>query len=144
MLTSNNLNSLLIKPHITFESLDWYYQTDGEGYLKCLLKVKSGIKDFHHKMLFTSGGREAVIKGFIIHHDTIFKVLNLNSIIDHFHLLEILQDDKVESEKIYSFIYYQLYFVIESINHKVHQVRESLHGPSLITVDNKLSSHPVS
>jgi hypothetical protein len=108
------------KPCIIYTQVDEWYVEDAGGYLLFLDTLRMRIRELLEGMLLYKTQENKLIYDFLDNSSSGLAVLDLNNI--QWLLLSITEtDNNIKREELKSQLFYQLFFVIESVNNEIEK-----------------------
>jgi hypothetical protein len=111
-------NSYFSKPVVIYRHLDNYYANDAKGYLGYLDRLRNGLKHMLEGMLLTLGEEKELIKNFLTQHSSSLAMLELEELNQLLLSMTQTQDKRVY-EELKSGLFYQLFYIMESLKGEV-------------------------
>jgi hypothetical protein len=109
------------KPSLVFTNSDSWYGNDERTYLHFLNTLRSGLRQLLEVMLLNKEEDVEGINIFMLHNSSALAILELDNL--RLLLLRITETtNKVQQEELKSLLFYQLFFVIESLNMKIRTI----------------------
>jgi hypothetical protein len=113
------------KPQVCFTHLDDWYCQDITGYLIFLTTFRTGLKELLEGMLLTNGDKIEGVNQFLLTHSSALTILELHQVKELVETIT-MSDYEVRIEELKSELFYQLYFIIESVNYQIYVKKRSL------------------
>jgi hypothetical protein len=125
IMADRKLMGYFRQPQVYYTHLDNWYMQDMAGYLSFLTNLKTGIRELLEGMLLQDDPHQQGIHKFLF---TQAKALTLLELEDVTLLLQQIScsEHKVSAEELKSELYYQIYFIIESVNAKIAEKKRSM------------------
>jgi hypothetical protein len=112
------------KPVVVYTHADGWYTSDPVAYLLFLDTLRTGLRELLEGMLLAANQENDRITSFLQSYSSALSVLELDSL--RLLLLSINEaENKAQAEEFKSQLFYQLFFVIESVNKEFSQKKNA-------------------